>query len=88
MKKVHECEKMKLVESWIECDEDHCSLYINHVASEADLEENHYLEYAGQTIDNVSIDVLFCPYCGVKLLDEDSGFCPSFSYNDFSRHIK
>lgn len=36
-------------------------------ATEEDLEESHYLEAVGEVIWTVSVEVLFCPYCGKDL---------------------
>ena len=60
-------------------------LNINHVATEQDLEENHYLEELRQVVAHVVINVLFCPYCGEKLDDIQTDINPSFKYNDFSK---
>jgi hypothetical protein len=85
MTKVHECETMRSAEAWIEETEGEWSLNINHVASEEDLEENHYLEEVGQTIETVSINVRFCPYCGRGLLCNEDRMVPSFTHHDLSK---
>jgi hypothetical protein len=76
---------MKSVEAWIANNQHEWVLHINHVATEQDLEENHYLEEIGQTIDNVTINVLFCPYCGEKVDERQTNITPSFKHNDFSK---
>ena len=38
-------------------------------ASEEDLEENHYLETVGELIWSTSVEVAFCPYCGIDLYE-------------------
>lgn len=82
---VHKCKNMDSAEAWIENDEGEWLLNINRVATEQDLEENHYLEEIGQTIQHVAINVLFCPYCGQKLNEAQGDLVPSFRHNDFSK---
>ena len=85
MTKVHKCESMKSVEAWIEGTKDEWNLNINHVASEEDLEENHYLEEVGQTVETLSINVRFCPYCGKGLSTSENRIVPSFIHHDLSK---
>ncbi|MFC1234412.1 hypothetical protein [Vibrio sp. F74] len=53
-------------------------------ATSVDLENNHYLEYEGQTTSLIILPVAFCPYCG-KQLEAASNTLPSYVHNDFSR---
>ena len=85
MATVHQCKSMEAVDAWFENNQGECLLNINHVATEQDLEENHYLEEVGQTIEHVTVNVLFCPYCGEKLDKEQINITPTFEYNDFSK---
>ena len=84
MSKIHQCESMILAEAWIEAVQGEFRLNLNRIATEEDLEENHDLEEIGQTIGHVAINILYCPYCGEKLIEGSKGFVPSFVYNDFS----
>lgn len=85
MNKIHECESMNNVEAWIEKQSGDWNLHINRVAGEEDLEENHYLEEVGQTIETVAVSVKFCPYCGIELPTKNNIFNPSFTHRDFSK---
>ena len=85
MNKVHKCNLMEKAEVWVEIDEDEALLNLNNVASEQDLEENHYLEEVGQTKEHVILNILFCPYCGEKVKEGNSEFIPVFTHNDFSK---
>ncbi len=42
-------------------------LIIERVASEEDLEQNHYLENAGDQLWSVVAEVNHCPYCSLQL---------------------
>ena len=44
-------------------------LNIQREATEADLEENHYLEMAGDIIWTTALEVIHCPYCGQRLFE-------------------
>lgn len=81
----HQCESMPLAEAWIEKSEQGWVLNINKVATKQDLENNHYLEYVGQTIYQVAVNIKFCPYCGSKLDDTRDIKIPSFKFYDFSK---
>lgn len=85
MAEVHKCKSMDAVEAWLENNQGEWLLNINRVATEQDLEENHYLEEVGQTIEHVAINVLFCPYCGEKLDKASADITPSFIRNDYSK---
>lgn len=83
---VHKCKSMNTEEAWIENNQDdEWLLNINHVATEQDLEDNHYLEEVGQTIEHIAVNVLFCPYCGEKLVKMAADVVPSFIHNDYSK---
>jgi NADH pyrophosphatase NudC (nudix superfamily) len=81
----HNCESLLLVESWIEIGDDNYILNINQIATEEDLEENHHLEYVGQTIFQVAINIKFCPYCGEDLKHPKNEIVPEFKLYDFSK---
>lgn len=85
MENTHSCKSILLGEVWIDNDEGGCWLNINHMATEQDLEENSYLEELGQTIDSVVLNVLYCPYCGVKLDESRDETIPTFTFHDFSK---
>jgi len=80
----HHCKSMDYGEVWIE-EDDCCYLNINHIATEQDLEENHYLEEEGQTIDAVALNVLYCPYCGEHLDEKRDEIVPMFRFLDLSK---
>lgn len=81
----HQCASMALAEAWVKKSECGWLLNINKVATEQDLEKNHYLEEVGQTIYQVAINIKYCPYCGSKLDDLNDTTVPSFEFYDFSR---
>lgn len=85
MPNTHQCKSMDHGEVWIEQDDDGHQLNINHVATEQDLEENSHLEEVGQTIDTVVLNVLYCPYCGVKLDQVRDETIPTFTFHDYSK---
>ena len=45
------------------------NLFIRRVANEQDLEENHYVESEDDIIWEATIEILHCPFCGIKLKD-------------------
>jgi len=56
-------------------------LFVEKLASEGDLEENHHLEEIGKTIWTTAIEIKYCPYCGVELHDARSRSSPDeFGY--------
>ncbi len=85
MENTHQCKSMHAVEAWITNAGNEWHLNINRVATEQDLEENHYLEEVGQTIESVAINILYCPYCGEKLSHSQGECIPSFRHNDYSK---
>lgn len=76
---------MTLAQAWIEKTAQGWILNINKVATEQDLEDNHYLEEVGQTIYQVAVAIKFCPYCGLKLDESTDSIIPSFELYDFSK---
>ena len=44
-------------------------LVIQRIATEDDLNENHYLEEVGEILWSTELEITHCPYCGEKLLD-------------------
>lgn len=85
MSEPHQCKQMALAEAWISCSSNGWYLNINQVATEEDLEQNHYLEEVGQTIEHVMFQIRYCPYCGALLDEGRDNFLPSFTHNDSSR---
>jgi len=81
----HQCKSIRQAEAWIDKDEGEYWLNINHVATQQDLEENSFLEEEGQTTDSVVLNVLYCPYCGVKLDESRYETIPTFTFHDFSK---
>ena len=59
-------------------------LVVSREATEADLEENNYLENVGEEIWSTVVRIACCPYCGEQLGDlnvQDA----AFAHFDFSR---
>lgn len=81
---IHNCSSCcTLAETWFEEDGSDVYLNLNRVATEEDLESDHYLEYEGQTIETVKLQVVFCPYCGQKLARGKEVVVPQFQHHDF-----
>lgn len=80
---IHDCPFFLHAEAWFEEDGSDIYLNLNRVATEKDLESDHYLEYEGQTIETVKIRVTFCPYCGEKLGGSDEVVVPQFQHFSF-----
>ena len=80
---IHNCLSCSLAEAWFEEDGSDVYLNLNRVATEEDLENDHYLEYEGQTIETVKIRVAFCPYCGEKLSSDKGVVVPQFQHHSF-----
>ena len=80
---IHNCSSCSLAEVWFEEDESDVYLNLNRVATEEDLQSNHCLEYEGQTIETVQIQVAFCPYCGQKLASGKKVVVPQFQHYNF-----
>lgn len=56
-------------------------LFIERLATEEDLQENHYLEEIGEQIWTTAVEIKFCPYCGVELLtNKPGGLTEEFGY--------
>ena len=43
------------------------NLVLRRAADLHDLEENHFLESEGDIVWEATIEILFCPFCGIKL---------------------
>lgn len=80
---IHNCSSGSLAELWFEEDGPDVYLNLNRLATEEDLERDHYLEYEGQTIETVKIRVVFCPYCGQKLASGVEVVVPQFQHYNF-----
>ena len=85
MQDIHKCELIASAEAWIENQDGAWILNINRVATEEDLENNHYLEVPGETVETVAIAVLYCPYCGEQLNESRADLIPAFRHFDFSK---
>ena len=66
----HECEQMPdgVSLSYQEDPDPAWILGILKEATEADLEQNHYLEEERDLVWATYLEVLYCPYCGERLL--------------------
>ncbi|MBR7890256.1 hypothetical protein J9B83_15245 [Marinomonas sp. A79] len=64
---MHICPTISGNEAYFESFDNDIFLTISKIATEEDLENNHNLEHEGQVIEQVSIPVTFCPYCGERL---------------------
>jgi YgiT-type zinc finger domain-containing protein len=80
---IHSCSSCSLAEVWFEEDGPDVYLNLNRVATDEDLERDHYLEYEGQIIEIVKIQVAFCPYCGEKLTSGKEVVVPQFQHHNF-----
>jgi len=80
---IHNYPSCSLAEIWFEEDGSDVYLNLNRVAAEEDLESDHYLEYPGQTIETVKIQVAYCPYCGQKLASARETVVPQFQHYNF-----
>lgn len=80
---IHSCSSCRLAEVWFEVDDPDVYLNLNRVATEEDLEHDHYLEYAGETIETIQVQVVFCPYCGQRLASSDGVIVPQFRHHNF-----
>lgn len=80
---IHKCSSCSFAEIWFEEDGFDVYLNLNRIATEEDLENDHYLEYVGQTIETVKMQVAFCPYCGEKLAGDNEVVVPQFQYHNF-----
>ncbi len=54
---IHSCTSCSLAEVWFEEDGPDVYLNLNRIATEEDLEQDHYLEYEGQIIAVVRADL-------------------------------
>ena len=60
---VYRAEHFLKGENWEWC------LVVQRLATELDLEENHYLENIGDTIWETAVGISYCPFCGDLLPD-------------------
>ena len=80
---IHSCTSCSLAEVWFEEDGSDIYLNLNRVATDEDLERDHYLEYEEQIIEIVRIQVAFCPYCGQELVSGKEVVVPQFQHYNF-----
>ncbi len=83
----HECQYIPengVYIEYIEGELPSCTLFIQREATEADIEKNSYLEILGETIWTTEIEIVFCPYCGKRLVKTENT-CQE-NYGNF-RHI-
>lgn len=72
---IHECEfqgpgiRIERSGGWFHT-EPTWQLVVTREATEADLEDNHHLEWIGDSIWSTVIEINHCPYCGRELRDE------------------
>lgn len=75
---IHDYASCSLSEIWFEKEGPSVYLNLNRVATEEDLENDHYLGHEWQTIETVCLQVAFCPYCGEKLCSDTELVVPQF----------
>ena len=74
--KLHECSRLPRDVQISYSDEDGAlanqiwELAFIREATEADLEENHYLNMVGEITFQLIAEITHCPYCGFKLSDQ------------------
>ena len=80
---IHDCDQMpservaiRLGSACFEGEDLSWCLFIERLAVEEDLLENHYLEEVGETIWTTVVEIKFCPYCAVELSDVQSHSAP------------
>jgi len=85
MTKQHFCSAIDNENSLLIFDEDdqQWQLTLMKIATDDDLENNHHLENVGDIIEQITIPVNFCPYCGKELLNNNSKIA-SYVCHDFS----
>ena len=81
---IHNCPSCSYAEVWFEKNRSDVYLNLNKVATAVDLEKDHFLEYEGQTIETIKIQIAYCPYCGQKLASDNAIFEPQFQYHNFT----
>lgn len=84
MKKIHECKFVDNGGAEIVRNNSEWVLILTREATEQDLEENHYLEMEGEVIEEITLPVNFCPYCGQKLTEGNQSKFPSYKYQNYS----
>ena len=65
---MHSCPAIVAADAFFESEDGELSLTLSKVATAQDLEDNHYFNYEGELMEQVSIPVTFCPYCGERLV--------------------
>lgn len=87
---IHDCDDMpkdgvsvRVGGAYLGSEESRWCLFLERLATEEDLEENHYLEEVGETIWTTAVEIKFCPYCGRELFSAQSG-SPA---KDFGRFV-
>ena len=66
-------------------DDPYWILLLYKEATEDDLESNHYLETVGESIEEIRVPIICCPYCGEKLQSKSVIEKPSYQYIDYSK---
>ncbi|EAZ97153.1 hypothetical protein [Marinobacter sp. ELB17] len=76
---IHDCDQMpkngvavRSGSGFFEDDDLGWCLFVERLATEDDLQENHYLEEVGEMIWMTAVEIKFCPYCGEKLVAAQS----------------
>jgi hypothetical protein len=88
--KQHDCDSLPKsgVFIYIENDDPAWTLNIQKEATESDLEENSHLENIGDIIWVTRMSILYCPFCGKNLHEQESIGAASyghFQHYDYSR---
>lgn len=65
---MHSCPTIVAADAFFESEDGELYLTLSKVATAQDLEDDHHLSYEGELIEQVSIPVTFCPYCGERLV--------------------
>ncbi|MGE6529925.1 hypothetical protein ACQKEM_13050 [Pseudomonas sp. NPDC077382] len=87
---VHHCEEqpsgitVRLNNDYFDRRDSTWCLFIERQATEDDLEENHYLNEAGEIIWTTIVEISHCPYCGSKLASDTIIDTGGFAHIDFS----
>lgn len=87
---IHDCDQMpksgvsiRSGAAYFEVEDLGWCLFVERLATEDDLQENHYLEEVGDTMWTTAVEIRHCPYCGVELLDARTRDLP----DDFGRFV-
>jgi len=84
MTETHLCSSLDESSVEIFVENDHWIVSLSKLATEDDLENNHYLEHEGELVEQVRVRISFCPYCGLKLASSEKLVKPTYSYDDYS----